>query len=57
MAVGLSSSSFRDDLLGQLTAAEWQWLVSVSTRVEDLHREHQYNQTKLEMKKTKLETK
>ena len=46
--VGLSSSfssSFGDDLLRQLAAAEQPWLVSVSTKGGGLCREHDYNQT------------
>ena len=45
--VGLSSSSssFGDDLLSQLVAAEWWQLVFVSTWVKGLHRECEYNQT------------
>ena len=48
-AVGLSSSaSFRDDLLRQLEAAEWQQLVSVSTNgVKGFSRECEYNETVL----------
>ena len=45
--VGLfsSSSSFGDDILRQLVAAEWWQLASVSARVKDLCRGHEYTQT------------